>query len=134
MRNIMRRFLVSIFVVAIAFLVACSNTEEEWKYGDKQELVDTDWVNVTPYYDSGKAFSPVRYPEEQILHFGKADAFTLVTVGDADTVVTKGSYRYEHPMLWMTPEGGEPIVEAWISSLNRICFYDSSDFYEFERK
>lgn len=128
----MRLFLASILVVAIATLAACSDTEEEWKFGDKQELANTEWVNTTSYYGSVRAFSPVRYPKVQTLRFN-VNEFTLITLDDSDTIITKGSYRYEHPMLWMTPEAGRPTVEAWISPLNRICFYDASEFYEFER-
>ena len=50
-----------------------------------------------------------------------------------DTIVSLGTYRYEHPTLWLTMEGDGPTVEAWISASNRICFYDNDILNEFER-
>ena len=129
--------------MALLLCTACSDSEEMQMYGEPQTLTDSEWVNITPVYGESVAFSPIPFPDEQTLSFGDG-TFTMTTRGlvqneeattvKMDTIVSLGTYRYEHPTLWLTMEGDGPTVEAWISASNRICFYDNDILNEFERK
>lgn len=139
----MRLIFVSILTVVICSFAACSDNEEDRRFGTEQVLPGTEWINISLYYGTSEAFSPIRYPKQQTLRF-EVDSFTMTTQSSVynegqhatqdTTILTRGSYRYEHPKLWMTLETGNPTVEAWISPLNNICFYDIDDFREFKRK
>ena len=139
----MKKDILSLTLSALCVLSACSNDDEEWRSRWAPALNDTEWIRVGAVYDAAESFSPIRFPKEQTLSFGEND-FTMTTQGSIHdeksdsmrdtTIITRGSYTYEHPTLRMTPEAGLPTVEAWISPQNRICFYDSKDFCEFQRK
>lgn len=139
----MKSFSIAILTVAVCILSACSDDENDWKYGNRQELNGTEWVLIELPTYSGEAFSPVQYPKEQTIRF-EADNFTMVTKSSVydettnamrdTTILSRGSYLYEHPTLRMTQESGNSTVEAWISKQNNICFYDLSVFREFKRK
>ena len=120
------------------FFSSCTN-ENDWRYGDPQELTATEWINITPTYseNANEPFSPIQLPKEQMLSF-KDGAFTMTTRGslqhdnnmlrnEQDTIIISyGSYKYEHPMLWLTLDDSGSSVKAWISTLNHICFYDKA--------
>ena len=125
--------------MALALCAACSDDEEVRMYGEPQVLAASEWLNVTPSYAT-ESFSPIVYPDEQVLSFGDG-TFTMTTRElvqnedasvEMDTIVTQGTYRYEHPTLWMTMDENGASVEAWISASNHICFYDNGNFTEFE--
>lgn len=139
----MKRNILFLTLSALCILSACSNDDEEWRYGEEQALNATEWIRIGAVYDAAESFSPIRFPKEQTLSFGEND-FTMTAQGSiydeksnsmCDTIITThGSYEYKHPTLRMTPEASLPAVEAWISAQNKICFYDSEDFFEFQRK
>lgn len=127
-------------------LMACAEDDSTWKYGNEQILVGSEWLKIERYpvtFVSNDEFSPIRNPKEQTLRF-EEERFTMTTKGSVHddksqierdtTILIQGNYRYEHPKLWLTSESGSSTVEAWISPLNRICFYDAEDLYEFKRK
>lgn len=128
--------------IATLLLMACSEDEDTRKYGNKQELAGTEWIKTGDIPDS-EAFSPIRLPKEQTLNFENG-SFTMTTQGsiyDSElhimrdtTILTHGRYEYYHPTMRLTSESGNSVVEAWISPLNRICYYDTSDFCEFKKK
>ena len=139
----MKRNILFLTLSALCILSACSNDDEDWRYGEEQALNATDWIRIGAVYDAAESFSPIRFPKEQTLSFGEND-FTMTAQGSIydeksnsmcdTTITTHGSYEYKHPTLRMTPEASLPAVEAWISAQNKICFYDSEDFFEFQRK
>lgn len=141
----MKYFLLLFLAITTTFFIGCTEDENDWRYGDPQELTATEWINITPTYseNANESFSPIQLPKEQILSF-KNGTFTMTTRGslqntmlrnEHDTIIISyGSYKYEHPMLWLILDDSGSSVEAWISPLNHICFYDNGYYNEFKRK
>ena len=133
------------YALAISALMACTEDgTQKWLYGDKQELSGSEWLHVmdNPPTSSKGVLTPTPVSDERTLRFGEKD-FTLITKeriydeerhAEKDTIITRhGIYIYEHPKIYMTMDEGFT-VDAWISPLNRICFYDEAVLLEFKRK
>ncbi len=129
-----------LFLISSCCFFACTNDEQDMKYGEEQVLTDTEWTSISEYYSSDKSLSPVGYPKNQTISFS-GDNFTITTqttVYDKDLqttkdsiILTNGKYLYKHPSLYLNTD--DVSVEAWISPLNHICFYDNDIFREFEK-
>ena len=128
--------------MALLLCTACSDSEVVRMYGEPQVLADSEWLNITAKYVTESDSPVTMHVKEEKLNFGDG-TFTMTTcrlVPDEEATtawdtlsVTQGTYRYEHPTLWLTMEGDTASVEAWISATNHICYYDDGDFNEFER-
>lgn len=130
-----------LFLILSCCFFACTNDEQDMKYGEEQVLNDTEWIGIQEYYySSDKSLSPVEFPKDQIIYF-TGDSFTITTkttVYDKDlqttrdsVILTNGKYLYKHPTLYLNTDSVS--VEAWVSPLNHICFYDNDVFREFEK-
>ena len=123
-------------VIAMAFcFTSCSNEDNIWKYGDKQELAGTTWKHINAYYGG--------IPPTNILQFN-SEGFTITQTywtynaeGQKEKVqetITNGKYEYKHPNLKLIFDDGNE-VEAWISAKNTIGFYNERHaFYEYARE
>lgn len=129
-----------LFLILSCCFFACTNDEHDMKYGEEQVLNDTEWVSISEYYSSDKSLSLIEYPKNQTISF-TGDSFTITTkttVYDKDlqtirdsVILTNGKYLYKHPSLYLNTDSVS--VEAWISPLNHICFYDNDVFREFKK-
>ena len=110
----MKRNILFLTLSALCILSACSNDDEEWRYGEEQALNATEWIRIGAVYDAAESFSPIRFPKEQTLSFGEND-FTMTAQGSIydeksnsmcdTTITTHGSYEYKHPT---NDTGSEP--------------------------
>ena len=132
----MKHFLNLLSVIAITCsFVSCSNEDNIWKYGDKQELEGTYWESINNTYGG--------IPPTNILQFNSEEFTLTLTYWTFDTegkkekaeeTITNGKYEYKHPNLKLIFEDGNE-VEAWISARNTIGFYKPNGaFYEYARE
>ena len=80
-----------LFLILSCCFFACTNDEQDMKYGEEQVLNDTEWVSISEYYSSDKSLSPIEYPKNQTISF-TGDSFTITTkttVYDKDLQTTR---------------------------------------------
>lgn len=134
------------FIAIACCFTSCSYDEgQDWMYGEKQELVGTEWKNVPKAYtNSPLPGSDIVIPiPTETLHFD-SNGFTLTKTSwryNSDsqkvediTTTTVGDYSYNHPNLKLTFEDNSE-TEAYISAKNTIYFHTpKGTFNEFTRE
>ena len=52
----MKKDILSLTLSALCVLSACSNDDEEWRYGEEQALNATEWIRVGAVYDAADSW------------------------------------------------------------------------------
>ena len=135
-------FYIFSFIVIVCSFVSCSNDDNIWKYGDKQELTETKWKNTLTWVALLPGQSSTPQPTD-ILEFSSNEFTITLTFWNYNAegekvkgteTVTHGKYEYKHPNIKLVFEDGTE-TEAWISANNAICFYDEKHtFNEYVRE
>ena len=125
-------------LLSVCFLCACTNEDDIAKYGDKQVLEGSEWI----YTIQMDGLAPNISLPTETLRFGTQELTMIFTNWKYDdktqqvqevTSAKLGSYEYKHPKLKLFFEDGTEI-EAWISTNNKICFYnEKGGFREFSK-
>ena len=136
----MKQLFSYIVLLLLCVFSSCSNDDNIWKYGEKQELAGTEWNNISMFI-AGLPGQSFPMPTETLSLEDKTFLITFTRWSyDAegqkvkgDETIKHGKYEYKHPKLKLVFEDSSEI-EAWISASNNICFYEEKVFKEFVRQ
>ena len=135
-------YLFSAIVVACS-LAACSDDDNDWFYGDKQNLPGTEWecsvlirgnIPEDLEIDIPKVKETFRFDGNSVTYTTNRlvyDPATQTITGET-TNTDQGTYEYKHPYLTINVSG--MVIEAEISARNRIFFWGVNGFQEFSKK
>ena len=121
----------SIISLTLGF-VSCSDDEGLSMYGEKQELMGTEWKCINLIGGNLSKYA-------NIFRFGDKEFTITITYWDQNEEgevikiyesITQGTYEYKHPKINLVFEDGTE-TEAWISIRNNICFYKDELFKQY---
>lgn len=135
-------YLFSAIVLAISF-TGCSNDDNDWFYGDKQNLPGTEWecsvlirgnIPEDLEIDIPKVKETFRFDGNNVSYTANRLVYDPAnqTITGETTTTEQGTYEYKHPNLTINING--MVIEAEISARNRIYFWGVNGYQEFIKK